>query len=97
MIDSAWSQPPLPANDVVRARVNRQVKEEASAILAAIGLTPSDAFRMLLMRIVQERTLPFEPLIPNEVTIAAMREAQRADLPSAPDATSLLGLVHADD
>lgn len=60
------------ADDFVRARVNSEVKQEA----AAIGLTPSDAFRMLLARNVEERVLPFEPLSPNKTTIEAVREAR---------------------
>ena len=31
-------------NTVVRARIDEQVKEEAAAVLATIGLTVSDAF-----------------------------------------------------
>lgn len=63
-------------NAVVRARINEQVKEEASAVLAAMGLTVSDAFRILLTRIANEKTLPFDPLTPNEETIQAMRDAR---------------------
>ena len=55
----------MTANAVVRARINGDIKEEASAILAAMGLTPSDAFRILMTRIAREKTLPFEPLSPN--------------------------------
>jgi len=65
-------------NTVVRARIDEHVKEEASTVLAAMGLTPmSDAFRILLTRIAAEKALPFEPLVPNETTLAAMREGPR--------------------
>ena len=40
----------MPGNDVVRARIDKRIKEEAAAILAAAGLTISDAFRMMLDR-----------------------------------------------
>ncbi len=50
---------------------------EAEAVLASIGLTVSDAFRMMMMRIAKEKTLPFEPFMPNDETIEAMRAAQR--------------------
>lgn len=66
------------ADDVVRARLNGELKREAAAILATIGLTPSDAYRMLLVRIVEERALPFDPFIPNEATIEAMRTIERS-------------------
>jgi hypothetical protein len=42
------------ANTVVRARIDEQVKEEASAVLATIGLTVSDAFRLMMMRIAKD-------------------------------------------
>jgi DNA-damage-inducible protein J len=68
----------MPTNAVVRARIDEQTKEEASAVLAAMGLTVSDAFRMMLTRIAREKALPFEPLVPNATTIAAMKEAREA-------------------
>jgi DNA-damage-inducible protein J len=85
------------ADDVVRARVNSEVKQEAAAILASIGLTPSDAYRMLLARIVEERALPFEPLVPNETTIAAIREARSADGPRFASVEDLMSDLNADD
>lgn len=56
-------------NSVVRARIDGKTKVEAEAVLASIGLTVSDAFRMMMMRIAKEKALPFEPLIPNDETI----------------------------
>lgn len=61
------------ADSVVRARVNGKIKEEASDILESMGLTLSDAYRMLLIRVVEEGALPFTPLVPNKKTIEAMR------------------------
>jgi DNA-damage-inducible protein J len=72
----------MTANAVVRARINGDIKEEASAILAAMGLTPSDAFRILMTRIAREKALPFELLSPNAETIAAMKEARKGKLKS---------------
>ncbi len=45
----------MPTNAVVRARIDEHTKEEASAVLAAMGLTVSDAFRIMLTRIARER------------------------------------------
>ena len=66
-------------NTAVRARIDEQVKEEAAAVLASIGLTVSDAFRLMMMRIAKDKALPFEPLIPNVETIEAMLEARRGE------------------
>src|SRR5271170_8082894 len=65
------------ANTVVRARVDERVKEEAATVLAAMGLTVSDAFRLMMVRIANDKALPFEPLIPNAETIEAMKAARR--------------------
>jgi DNA-damage-inducible protein J len=84
-------------NAVVRARINGQVKEEAEAVLAAMGLTVSDAFRMLMVRIATEKALPFEPLVPNAETIEAMKEARRGDLPRFKTAEALLKALNEGD
>ena len=64
-------------NSVVRARINEKIRKEASVVLEAMGLTVSDAFRMLLVRVARDKALPFEPLIPNAETIAAIEAARR--------------------
>jgi DNA-damage-inducible protein J len=47
-----------------------------TVVLAAMGLTVSDAFRIMLTRVAREKALPFEPLIPNEKTIQAIKDAR---------------------
>lgn len=69
-------------NAVVRARIDEHIKEEATVVLAAMGLTVSDAFRIMMTRIAREKALPFEPLVPNAKTIKAMKEARQGKLPS---------------
>ena len=66
----------MPTNSVVRARIDEHVKAEAEVVLASIGLTVSDAFRMMMIRIANEKALPFEPFVPNDATIAAMKAAR---------------------
>jgi DNA-damage-inducible protein J len=87
----------MPANAVVRARIDARVKEEATAIYAAAGLTLSDAFRMMLMRTVAERALPFDPLTPNAETVEAMRAARRGEVVKVGAIENLLAKLHADD
>ena len=84
-------------NHLVQARVDREVKEEAAAVLAAMGLTVSDAVRLLLTRVAREKALPFAPLVPNAETIAAMKEARTGSLPRFEDVNSLFNDLHADD
>ncbi len=86
----------MPANTVVRARIDERVKKEASAVLAAMGLTVSDAFRLLLTKIAQEKALPFEPLVPNMETIEAMKAARRGDITEVDSVDALLPSLNAD-
>ena len=87
----------MPANELVQARIDGKIKKEAAIVLAAIGLTVSDAVRLMLTRVAQDKELPFEPLIPNAETIAAMEEADRGDLPSFNTIEELMADLLADD
>lgn len=87
----------MAANSVVRARIDEHLKAEAETVLASIGLTVSDAFRMMIVRIVRERALPFEPLIPNETTMEAMKAARRGELVTAGAPEKLLAKLNAGD
>ena len=87
----------MPENAVVRARIDPRIKEEATAVLAAMGLTVSDAFRILLTRVAHEKALPFGPLVPNTVTIEAMKEARRGGLQSFATVEDLVADLNADD
>lgn len=50
----------MASNDVVRARIDREIKEEASTVLSEMGLSVSDAIRLLLTRIAMDKRLPFD-------------------------------------
>ena len=82
---------------VVRARIDEKTKEEAAAVLDAIGLTVSDAFRLMMVRIAAEKRLPFEPLVPNPETVAAMEAARRGELVTVGDVDGLMADLHAED
>lgn len=87
----------MPANSVVRARIDAKTKAEAAAVLATIGLTVSDAFRLLMIRVAQDKAMPFEPLIPNAKTIAAMEELMRGEGKSFSSIADLMADLNADD
>lgn len=87
----------MTANAVVRARVDEDVKEEATAVLAAMGLSVSDALRMMLTRVARERALPFEPWTPNPETIQAMRDARQGKTVKHQSLENLMADLHADD
>ena len=83
--------------EVIRACIDGKIKEEAAAVLAEIGLTVPDAFRLMMMRIAAEKRLPFEPLIPNEETVEAMEEARRGELVTVGGLSDLVADLNTDD
>jgi DNA-damage-inducible protein J len=87
----------MTANSVVRARINERTKREATAALKKIGLTVSDALRLLLVRVAKEKALPFEPLNPNAETVAAMKAARRGELVKVGKPNKLLRSLNAGD
>ena len=87
----------MPANDVVRARIDAKTKAEAAVVLSSIGLTVSDAFRLLMVKVAAEKALPFEPLVPNAETIAAVEATRRGELKTVGDLDGLMAELHADD
>jgi len=87
----------MATNTVVRARIDGHVKEEAAAVLAAMGLTVSDAFRIMLIRIAKEKALPFEPLTPNKETIEAMKAARRGEVVKVGDLDNLIASLNDDE
>ena len=70
------------ADAVVRARVTSDVKAQASAIFKSMGLTTSDAIRMMLVQVVAEKSLPFEIKSPNAATQEALEASRAGDTAS---------------
>ena len=65
------------ATTMVHVRVDEKVKDDAAKTLAAMGMSVSDAVRMLLIRVAAEKALPFDVRVPNPVTVKAMRAADQ--------------------
>ena len=87
----------MASNGIVQARIDNAIKAEAALVLSSIGLTVSDAVRLLLTRIALDKAMPFNPLIPNAETIAAMQEAREGNLPRARSVKKLFEALNADD
>jgi len=82
---------------VVRARIDGQVKEKAAKVLAEMGLSVSDAIRLLLVRVAAEKALPFEIEVPNAATRAAMAELEREAGASFDNVADLMAELNAED
>ena len=72
----------MTTNALIETQVDGEVKEEAAAVLATLGLTIGDAIRLMLIKVARDHNLPFDPLIPNAETAAAMQEARLGQLQS---------------
>lgn len=64
----------MSADTVVRARIDSETKERATAALEAMGLSVSDAIRLLMLRIADEQRLPFAVQVPNSMTAKALED-----------------------
>jgi DNA-damage-inducible protein J len=87
----------MAANQLVQTRIDGAIKAEAATVLAAMGLTVSDAVRLMLTKVAKEHALPFDPLIPNAKTIAAIKAARAGKLPRAKNIADLKSALNADD
>jgi DNA-damage-inducible protein J len=87
----------MPATEMVHIRIDKRVKSQAAKTLAAMGLSISDAVRVLLTRVAKEKSLPFEVKVPNASTAEAMREAQKGKLRSFGKVPDLMADLNADD
>lgn len=66
----------MPATTMLHVRVDEEIKDQASAALAMMGLSISDAVRVFLKRVAVEQAIPFALKVPNAPTRAAMDEAR---------------------
>jgi DNA-damage-inducible protein J len=85
------------ANTEVRVRIDEHTKDLAAAVLSEIGLTVSDAVRLLMVRIARDGALPFDRLIPNAETISAIEEARAGNLKGYANVEDLMKSLNEDD
>lgn len=85
------------ASGMVHIRVDEKVKAKAAKTLAAMGLTVSDAVRLLLTRIAAEKAIPFELRIPNRATRAAIEAGERGEVSRASSVAAMMADLNADD
>lgn len=85
------------ADTYVRARIDTATKERASAALAAMGLSISDAIRLLMLRVADERRLPFQIRVPNAATREAMAELESGKDERFDSVDALMHDLHSND
>ena len=67
----------MDTDSVVRARIDAATKDQATEALAAMGLSVSDAIRLLLVRVAADKEFPFPVKVPNATTRKAMAELEK--------------------
>ncbi len=87
----------MPADAVVRARIDLVTKERATAALDAMGLSVSDAIRLLMLRIADEQRLPFAVMVPNKTTRDAIAELEAGNGARFGSIDDLMADLHEDD
>ena len=85
------------ADTYVRARIDTNTKQRAAEALAAMGLSVSDAIRLLMLRIADERRLPFDVMVPNATTREAIAELEAGKGKKFASVDDLMADLHADD
>ena len=81
----------------VRARIDSETKIRATDALEAMGLSVSDAIRLLMLRIADEKRMPFEVRVPNKATRDAIRELEEGKGKKFSDIDALMDDLNADD
>jgi DNA-damage-inducible protein J len=87
----------MDTSEMIRVKIDRNLMEKAATVLAPMGLSPSDALRIMMNRVAKEQRFPFEIFSPNEKTIAAMKEARKGKLKSLDSVDKLILDLSADD
>jgi DNA-damage-inducible protein J len=85
------------ADTYVRARIDTKIKERAESALDAMGLSISDAIRLLMVRIAKEERIPFEIRVPNSKTRKAIAELESGKGRKFASVEDLMADLHADD
>jgi len=85
------------ADTFVRARIDHETKIRASAALQAMGLSVSDALRILLRRVAADQAFPLELKVPNAETRAAIEELEAGQGQRFASIEALMADLHADD
>lgn len=85
------------ADTYVRARIDTATKDLATDALEAMGLSISDAIRMLMFRVATEKRLPFDIRVPNAETRKAIAELEAGKGKRFKNIKDLMADLHADN
>ena len=65
--------------EMIRARVEPELKRQAEELFSELGLSTTEAFTLFYRQVTLHRGLPFSVRMPNVETIEALRQARDGD------------------
>lgn len=84
-------------SSIVKIEVDEKTEREATAVLDTMGLTMSEAVRLMILHIAVEKALPFEPFVPNAETVEAMEAVERGEVTTVESLEELFRSLNAED
>jgi DNA-damage-inducible protein J len=87
----------MATDSVLQVRIDARIKKEAAHVLDDMGLSVSDAVRMLLVRVAAEKAMPFDIRVPNRETIESIEAGRRGEVVRSNSIEELMADLNADD
>jgi DNA-damage-inducible protein J len=69
----------MATSSIIHARIDGPTKEATERVLRSLGLTPTEAIRLLYRQIALRGEFPLELRVPNELTAATLSAAERGE------------------
>ena len=63
-------------SEMIRARIEPELKREAERLFSALGLSTTEAITLFYKQVTMHRGLPFDIKVPNAETVEALRQAR---------------------
>jgi DNA-damage-inducible protein J len=99
--DSPWSKLilrfPMPAEAIIETHLDEALRQKAAAVFATAGLTIDEAFQRLILRTVEQQSVPLELFQPGAETLEAMEELRNGGGKSFTSVEALMADLNADD
>jgi len=87
----------MPAEALIEAHVDENVRRQAQDIYLAAGVTIEDMVRRMLLKTVEDNAIPMDFFRPNAETLAAIEAARRGEFAGEGSIDDLFAELDADD
>ena len=69
----------MATSSIIHARIDGATKAATESVLRSLGMTPTEAIRLLYRQIALRGEFPLELRVPNELTAATLSAAERGE------------------